>query len=285
VTFVVCLIFLSPVSWAQVERSGSTETASLIRDAEPGILSKVSLGFAHSLRTWDLSLIGLGVLRRLKPDEQDDQIDFAPLRLDNEFTRLVVRNDEGQLLGSRVHPVKIQSWIFFGQLGLTAFVDAFTDARINSREYQKPFVFAKAMVYTFGITEITKDWVHRRRPDGSDSKSFFSGHTSGSFAAAAFVYREISDWTDGMALQQSARPVLKVAAFSLCYGWAAYVGYARIHDRKHYLSDALIGATVGTLIGNLMYDWHFDTSDDGQTDFHLSFLPSTYPSLGITYYF
>jgi membrane-associated phospholipid phosphatase len=37
------------------------------------------------------------------------------------------------------------------------------------------------------------------------------------------------------------------------YGWAGYVGYSRIHDRKHYLTDVLIGAASGTLVSYLLY--------------------------------
>jgi membrane-associated phospholipid phosphatase len=183
--------------------------------------------------------------------------------------------------------VKIQTWILLGQLGATTLLDVLTDAEITPLEYEKPFVFAKAMIYTYGVTEITKGWVYRSRPDGSDGKSFFSGHASGSFAAAAFIYREISDWADAGPLRRSetGNTVLKAAAFSLCYGWATYVGYARIHDRKHYLSDVLTGAAVGTLIGNLVYDWHFSAPDNRASNLHFTFNPSSRPSIGFTYRF
>jgi hypothetical protein len=38
------------------------------------------------------------------------------------------------------------------------------------------------------------------------------------------------------------------------YGWAGYVGYSRIKDKKHYLSDVLVGAAAGSLISYFIYD-------------------------------
>jgi hypothetical protein len=37
------------------------------------------------------------------------------------------------------------------------------------------------------------------------------------------------------------------------YGWAGYVGYSRIQDRKHYLTDVVVGAASGTLVSYLLY--------------------------------
>lgn len=73
-----------------------------------------------------------------------------------------------------------------------------------------------------GITEATKRLVPRERPDRSDRKSFFSGHT-----ALACV--------GGMASARQAIGSL------LCAG----AGYLRLAADRHWLTDVLVGAGVG----------------------------------------
>lgn len=75
---------------------------------------------------------------------------------------------------------------------------------------------------TIGVAELTKLIVHRRRPDGSDYKSFFSEHTA---VAAA---------SGGWSLQVTL-PITIGA------------GYLRGAADKHYPSDVGTGAIVGGL--------------------------------------
>lgn len=80
-----------------------------------------------------------------------------------------------------------------------------------------------------------KEAFPRTRPDGSDRKSFPSGHTSNAFAAAATL---------------AERQGLKVGlpAFAL----AGFVGLARVEGKKHYWSDVAVGAGIGTAAGFLI---------------------------------
>ena len=78
------------------------------------------------------------------------------------------------------------------------------------------------------VTEALKQTIHEERPDGSDDKSFPSGHTSVSFAAAATIYKR-SGWQVGI-------PAHLVAAF---------VGVARVRARKHFTHDVIAGAAIG----------------------------------------
>lgn len=86
-----------------------------------------------------------------------------------------------------------------------------------------------------GTTYLLKELVHERRPDGSDNRSFPSGHTSISFAAAATLEKRYG-WKAGL-------PALAVAAF---------VGIARVEADKHYVHDVVAGAAIGTLGGLLL---------------------------------
>lgn len=130
--------------------------------------------------------------------------------------------------------------------------------------YARAFAFYKVLMYNHIATELIKNTVRRHRPDRSDTKSFFSGHTSTNFVTCTFLFREAADAIDGWQALESS-PVLataaKAGAFGVLYGWAGYVGYSRMADNKHYLTDVLVGAAVGSLIGNLIYDRYFSTED------------------------
>jgi membrane-associated phospholipid phosphatase len=70
------------------------------------------------------------------------------------------------------------------------------------------------------------------RPDGSNNKSFPSGHTSLAFASAATIYNR-----QGKAVG--------IPAFAV----AALVGLSRVEAKKHFWYDAVIGAAIGSGLG------------------------------------
>jgi membrane-associated phospholipid phosphatase len=88
---------------------------------------------------------------------------------------------------------------------------------------------------TILITQGLKEAFPSRRPDGSDNKSFPSGHTSTSFAAAATLHNRYG-WEAGL-------PAYLVASF---------VGLSRVEARKHRVGDVLVGAAIGTTVGHLV---------------------------------
>lgn len=92
-----------------------------------------------------------------------------------------------------------------------------------------------------GATFVLKELIHERRPDGSDNKSFPSGHTSVSFAAAATLEKRYG-WKAGL-------PALVVASF---------VGLARVQADKHYVHDVVAGAAIGSISGLLLTSRHDD---------------------------
>ena len=87
----------------------------------------------------------------------------------------------------------------------------------------------------FAFTEGLKYAIPEERPDGSDNKSFPSGHASASFAAAATIEKRYG-WHVGL-------PAHIVAAF---------VGVSRVEARKHFVGDVLIGAAIGEASGWLL---------------------------------
>ena len=92
-----------------------------------------------------------------------------------------------------------------------------------------------SMIAAFGITEGLKEALPERRPDGSDNKSFPSGHASVSFAAAASLQNRYG-WKVGL-------PAQIVAAF---------VGFSRVEARKHHWYDVVAGAAIGEGSGFLI---------------------------------
>ena len=85
-------------------------------------------------------------------------------------------------------------------------------------------------------TELLKHSVHSSRPDGSDNKSFPSGHTAIAFSAAAFMDRRYGEqWTQ------------RYGAWTVpaLYSVAALTGVARVEANKHHWGDVLAGAAIG----------------------------------------
>ncbi len=90
----------------------------------------------------------------------------------------------------------------------------------------------RAQISAASWTYAIKFAVGRTRPNG-DPRSFPSGHSSATFAAATVLHRHYG-WKAGLPL----------------YALGVYTAAGRIHDRKHWLSDTVMGATVGIAAGH-----------------------------------
>jgi membrane-associated phospholipid phosphatase len=135
--------------------------------------------------------------------------------------------------------------------------------------------YAEALGWTYLLTGVVKHTVGRPRPytEGAnahpelrrtrreDNLSFFSGHASGTFAAGAFLARDVSAYLRNVTLADSA-PATRFAVgtllpYTLGYGLPAVVTLSRVIDQQHWPSDVLIGAAAGTIISNLVWTRHF----------------------------
>lgn len=90
-------------------------------------------------------------------------------------------------------------------------------------------------LFTYGL----KEAIPELRPDGSDRRSFPSGHTSVSFAAAGSLHQRYG-WQIGL-------PATALATF---------VGVARVKADKHDWYDVVIGAAIGEASGFLLTSKH-----------------------------
>lgn len=244
---------LRPVFPQEID-PGDAEYSGL--DREESTLSRFSHGFASGFSAWDLSIAFVGLLSALDSFYSEHHLDFPVLGFDVEFTDWVARTDGNTSLGTRIDPNRLSWAIIASQFAATAILDEFTEAGITRTDYLRIHYFAKANILNAFVTDLSKSTIYRERPNGFDGRSFFSGHTSDTFVLCSFLYREAEEWMDAClpgSERRLGRSVAKIGAFGAFYGWAAYVGFSRIYDRGHYLSDVIVGAAVGTTIGNFMY--------------------------------
>jgi membrane-associated phospholipid phosphatase len=87
---------------------------------------------------------------------------------------------------------------------------------------------AKSEAFTLAATEVLKLTVHETRPNGRDDKSFPSGHTAVSFAAAQYMQMR-GGWEYGVP----------------AYIAAVLAGYSRVRADEHYWKDVAAGAALG----------------------------------------
>lgn len=137
-------------------------------------------------------------------------------------------------------PVSVQaknekSWATASDIGVAGLSIAALGIPIVQGDKQGAFQAAGSIGASALVTTGLKEAITELRPDGSDRKSFPSGHTSTAFAAAATLYN-----------RQGASvgiPAILVASF---------VGIARVQADKHHWYDVVVGAGIGTASGFLI---------------------------------
>ena len=86
----------------------------------------------------------------------------------------------------------------------------------------------------------------RTRPDGIDTRSFPSGHSSGTACAAVILW---DSYVSGAGI-----PAAAIAVFT---------ALSRITLGKHYPSDVIAGAAIGTAVGLAVVAAHEDDAGSG----------------------
>ncbi len=124
--------------------------------------------------------------------------------------------------------------------------------------------FAAAAATTYALTSVAKIVFGRHRPyyDPSNTaadarKSFFSGHASSSFAAATYLSLFLGHHVFApLRARHRGWLVVEILSYAVLGGGAAAVGYSRIADHRHHLSDVLTGAAVGIAVSTGSFLWH-----------------------------
>ena len=142
----------------------------------------------------------------------------------------------------RTHPFFSTSADFYLKWIPYAAVFILNLARVKTKsDWKKQVVITAATEgIRYLITDNLKKMVKEHRPAPFvGNRSFPSGHTSSSFAAAQFMHREL----------KSSIPVLS------CVGYVAGVANAtiRIYKNRHWLKDVVVGAVIGIVSAQLAY--------------------------------
>lgn len=90
-----------------------------------------------------------------------------------------------------------------------------------------------------GVTYALKRTIHERRPDGTDNRSFPSGHTSIAFCGATSLmheYYKVSPW-------------IGVTGYAV----ATTVAVDRVRRNRHHWGDVVAGAAIGCLSAEAGY--------------------------------
>ena len=128
-----------------------------------------------------------------------------------------------------------KAWATASDVGVAGLSLAALGLPIAQGDTQGAFQAAGSLGAAALITTGLKYTFPELRPDGSDRKSFPSGHTSTAFAAAASLYNR----------QGAGIGVLAMLA-------AGFVGLARVQADKHHWYDVVIGAGIGSASGFLI---------------------------------
>ena len=142
----------------------------------------------------------------------------------------------------------LQASSMVGGLALTA---SARDNQTSEAKVEDMVVFSEAVVITGAVTEWSKLLFRRPRPprytanahlypEADYGRSFPSGHTSTTFAAAA-AYMSI--------LQQRGEASRHGTEIGVMFGVAALTGALRVKAHKHFPTDVLAGARRGPALG------------------------------------
>ena len=128
-----------------------------------------------------------------------------------------------------------KAWATASDVGVAGLSLAALGLPIAQGDTQGAFQAAGSLGASALVTTGLKYTFPELRPDGSDRKSFPSGHTSTAFAAAATLYnRQGAD---------IGLPAMLAASF---------VGLARVQADKHHWYDVVVGAGIGSASGFLI---------------------------------
>ncbi len=105
----------------------------------------------------------------------------------------------------------------------------------NRRIRDTGFLYAESNLITAGLNTLLKKGVGRVRPDGSNDKSFPSGHASSSMASARVLQARFGWWVGAPA-----------------YLASGYIGLSRVQGKKHFPSDVIFGWVLGFTVSSAL---------------------------------
>lgn len=276
------------ISWLVVLIVVGTPVLAQIHEATPrdSTYHELATGICDAYDWTDIpALVLFGAVEGLPDPGRSGRLTLSPVGLEKDLADAV--GHPGFHSPGSLDPAVLPATVLVVRSLYTAGSLLFSSRIVPAREYEHIIVFGKALFYTGVVTLTAKKWIYRERPDKSETDSFFSGHASLTFSTATFLQLELSDqlelWMPDDE-DETLRTSLKIGSAVVLYGWAAYVGYSRLYDDKHYLFDVAVGAVVGTAVSEIMYRSHFDQPDSPLRNVGL-FVSPWGPRVSYTYRF
>ncbi len=146
------------------------------------------------------------------------------------------------------HLLRASNWIYISTVVLTPSGDRVPACLLNKSKGLA--VGLSAILTTQIITSEFKSFSGRERPDGSDSRSFPSGHTSAVAVNTMLSSRNIAY----LGLSPTLEGALKIGLNTMTLS----TGWARIEANKHYPTDVLFGAALGNFVAAFINDTFLD---------------------------
>jgi len=154
------------------------------------------------------------------------------------------------------------------------------DGWLQISHYRHGKGIIEALSATFLVTNVVKNVVGRKRPSFDNypeseridaNKSFFSGHTSISFTLATYSSLYVMDYIGNNDIFKAGKWLYLTGSHAL----AAYVGYTRVIDNRHFVSDVVAGGVAGSTIALLVYSYQNKILKQMDTrNVYLTVLPS-----------
>ncbi|WP_293907616.1 phosphatase PAP2 family protein [Phenylobacterium sp.] len=132
-------------------------------------------------------------------------------------------------------------WQTVADVGLAGLLASAAGATAYEHDWKGAEQLGLSLAATEAETWGLKHAFPERRPNGSDRRSFPSGHTSLSFAAAGYLQQRYG-WEAGL-------PAAAVAGL---------VGFARVKSHDHHWYDVVAGAAIGEATAFLLTSKHDD---------------------------
>jgi len=103
----------------------------------------------------------------------------------------------------------------------------------------RTIIYATSQLISAAFVVPLKHIVKEERPDGSNNRSFPSGHTATAFSSAQFMFREYKDTNFWLSISG--------------YSFAVFTGVYRTLNDKHWVNDVVAGPGFGILSTKLAY--------------------------------
>ena len=108
---------------------------------------------------------------------------------------------------------------------------------------QRLYKSGASFILCSGTTYLLKHSIHKMRPDGTDNRSFLSGHTAIAFSGATVLHKEFG----------KTSPWISVAGYAV----ATITAVDRVRRNRHHWEDVATGAAIGFLSAQASY-WIVD---------------------------